>query len=83
MSACIKLTTSAPLDMQVDKDLKQMLLKADAPKPHVVGYRLWPKAIPQFNVGHLDLVQVGSHNNLVCRHTKSSIHHLTIMAKAR
>jgi oxygen-dependent protoporphyrinogen oxidase len=31
-----------------------MLLKADAPKPQVIGVRVWPKAIPQFNLGHLD-----------------------------
>ncbi|KAK9831551.1 hypothetical protein WJX84_011253 [Apatococcus fuscideae] len=54
-----KVQDMSPEDVvaQVDKDLKQMLLKADAPAPHVVGYRLWPKAIPQFNVGHLELVQ--------------------------
>lgn len=39
---------------QVDKDLRLegMPLKGDAPKPVVVGVRTWPKAIPQFNVGH-------------------------------
>ena len=44
--------------MQVDKDLRTMLLKPDAPEPKVVGYRVWPRAIPQFNVGHLDVLQV-------------------------
>lgn len=39
---------------QVDKDLRTMLLKPDAPQPRVVGVRVWPRAIPQFNVGHLD-----------------------------
>lgn len=41
---------------QVDKDLRTMLLKPDAPKPRVVGVRVWPRAIPQFNVGHLDVL---------------------------
>lgn len=41
---------------QVDKDLRTMLLKPDAPKPTKVGLRIWPKAIPQFNVGHYALV---------------------------
>jgi len=34
-----------------------MLLKADAPPPKTIGVRVWPKAIPQFNVAHLDTVQ--------------------------
>ncbi|XRB17179.1 protoporphyrinogen oxidase [Pseudoscourfieldia marina] len=41
---------------QVDKDLRTMLLKPDAPAPTKVGLRIWPKAIPQFNVGHFDRV---------------------------
>ncbi len=34
-----------------------MLIKDDAPKPTVVGVRVWPRAIPQFNVGHLDALE--------------------------
>lgn len=41
---------------QVDKDLRTMLLKPDAPKPRVVGVRVWPRAIPQFNIGHLEVL---------------------------
>jgi len=49
---------SRRLCAQVDKDLRTMLLKPDAPEPKVVGFRVWPRAIPQFNVGHLDVLQV-------------------------
>ena len=41
---------------QVDKDLRKMLVREDAPKPRKVGLRVWSRAIPQFNVGHLDQV---------------------------
>jgi protoporphyrinogen oxidase len=43
--------------MQVDKDLRVMLIKQSAPAPRVVGVRVWPRAIPQFNVGHLDQLE--------------------------
>jgi len=43
---------------QVDKDLRVMLIKPDAPAPRVVGVRVWPRAIPQFNVGHLDQLDI-------------------------
>jgi hypothetical protein len=32
---------------QVDKDLRQMLVRPDAPKPRKVAVRVWPRAIPQ------------------------------------
>eukprot|EP00192_Tetraselmis_astigmatica_P003616 CAMPEP_0117682508 /NCGR_PEP_ID=MMETSP0804-20121206/19706_1 /TAXON_ID=1074897 /ORGANISM="Tetraselmis astigmatica, Strain CCMP880" /LENGTH=573 /DNA_ID=CAMNT_0005492643 /DNA_START=52 /DNA_END=1773 /DNA_ORIENTATION=+ len=43
---------------QIDLDLRRegMILKEDAPAPEKVGFRLWPRAIPQFNIGHLDTV---------------------------
>lgn len=41
---------------QVDKDLRKMLLRSDAPAPRKVAVRVWQRAIPQFNVGHLDQV---------------------------
>lgn len=40
------------LAAQVDRDLRVMLLNPDAPPPLVLGVRVWPLAIPQFNVGH-------------------------------
>jgi hypothetical protein len=46
------------LTAQVDSDLRTMLLKPDAPKPRMCGIRVWPQAIPQFNVGHLDVMCV-------------------------
>jgi oxygen-dependent protoporphyrinogen oxidase len=41
---------------QVDRDLRTMLIRPDAPPPRKVGVRVWPRAIPQFNVGHGDLL---------------------------
>ena len=51
--------------VQVDKDLRQMLIKEDAPPAKKIGVRVWPKAIPQFNVGHLEVVQVHHHAALI------------------
>ena len=48
-----------PRLLQVDQDLRKMLVAEDAPKPKKIGVRIWPKAIPQFNVAHQDVVQVG------------------------
>lgn len=42
---------------QVDKDLREMLLRNDAAAPTKVGVRVWPRAIPQFNIGHLEKVK--------------------------
>ncbi|KAI8468570.1 MAG: flavin-containing amine oxidoreductase-domain containing protein [Monoraphidium minutum] len=53
----VKEATNEQLAEQVDKDLRTMLLKPDAPKPRIVGVRVWPRAIPQFNVGHLDQLE--------------------------
>ena len=41
---------------QVHEDVKKILLKPDAGKPRVLGVKVWPKAIPQYNKGHLDII---------------------------
>lgn len=38
----------------VDRDIRKMLIKSNAQDPLVLGVQVWPQAIPQFLVGHLD-----------------------------
>ncbi|KAL3652981.1 Protoporphyrinogen oxidase 1, chloroplastic [Castilleja foliolosa] len=40
----------------VDRDLRKMLINRNAPDPLVLGVRVWPRAIPQFLIGHLDVL---------------------------
>ena len=42
---------------EVDKGCRQVLLKPDAPKPKVLGLKLWPTAIPQYELGHLPMMK--------------------------
>ena len=41
---------------EVDKGCRQSLLKPDAPKPKVVGMKIWPTAIPQYELGHKEIM---------------------------
>ena len=41
---------------EVDKGCRQVLLNADAPPPKVLGVKLWPNAIPQYELGHLEIL---------------------------
>jgi len=50
------LQTEGELVEAVDRDLRKILLNPNAQDPIVLGVRVWPQAIPQFLVGHLDLL---------------------------
>ncbi|CAH9139483.1 unnamed protein product [Cuscuta epithymum] len=50
--------TEGELVAAVDRDLRKMLIKPNAKDPLVLGVRVWPQAIPQFLVGHLDILEV-------------------------
>ncbi|KAL6500196.1 hypothetical protein OROHE_025562 [Orobanche hederae] len=48
--------TESQVVESVDRDLRMMLVNRSAPDPLVLGVRVWPQAIPQFMVGHLDVL---------------------------
>lgn len=50
--------TDSELVEAVDRDLRKILINPKAQDPFVLGVRLWPQAIPQFLIGHLDLLDV-------------------------
>jgi len=41
---------------EVDKGCREVLLQEDAPPPKVLGLKLWPTAIPQYELGHLEII---------------------------
>ena len=53
-------TPQVLLPAQVDAELRTMLVRQDAEPPKTLAVRMWPQAIPQFNLGHLRTVQVQS-----------------------
>ncbi|WOL10509.1 protoporphyrinogen oxidase, chloroplastic [Canna indica] len=54
INAGIVSKTESELVEAVDRDLRKMLINSNAEDPVVLGVRVWPQAIPQFLVGHLD-----------------------------
>ncbi|WCJ22593.1 Protoporphyrinogen oxidase chloroplastic [Euphorbia peplus] len=40
----------------VDRDLRKMLIKPNAKDPLTLGVKVWPQAIPQFLIGHFDIL---------------------------
>ena len=52
----IKDLSEEELVKQVHEDALKTILKPGTPLPKVVGVKVWEKAIPQFNLGHLDVL---------------------------
>ncbi|TQD69153.1 hypothetical protein C1H46_045314 [Malus baccata] len=48
--------TESKLVEAVDQDLRKVLLNRNAREPLVLGVKVWPQAIPQFLVGHFDVL---------------------------
>lgn len=46
--------TEGELVEAVDRDLRKVLVRPNAKDPLALGVKVWPQAIPQFLIGHLD-----------------------------
>jgi len=42
---------------EVDKGCRQVLLQENAPPAKVIGLKIWPTAIPQYELGHLPIME--------------------------
>ncbi|CAI5504203.1 unnamed protein product [Closterium sp. Naga37s-1] len=50
--------THTDLIAAVDRDMRTTLLRPSAPPPLALGVRVWPCAVPQLNIGHLESIEV-------------------------
>ncbi|THG05841.1 hypothetical protein TEA_003952 [Camellia sinensis var. sinensis] len=48
--------TESQLVEAVDRDLRKILINGSAKDPLTLGVRVWPQAIPQFLIGHFDIL---------------------------
>ena len=51
---------------QVDADIKEILLKKDAPEGKRIGCRVWKTAIPQYRKGHLEILDALEKDEAKC-----------------
>nr|GEX36984.1 protoporphyrinogen oxidase 1, chloroplastic [Tanacetum cinerariifolium] len=56
--------TESQLVEAVDRDLRKMLINPNAGDPLTLGVKVWPKAIPQFLIGHYDILETAK-NTLI------------------
>jgi len=48
--------SEAEILVEVDRGCRQVLLKPDAPQPKLLGCKVWPSAIPQYELGHAPII---------------------------